>query len=149
MDSPDPSPPPPAEWYRRAPAPLSIVTCYFPETDPEPDGSLKLRPALVLSILRDKGTGAIALRIAYGTSVLKLTRRLGVDLIIQNAVDMRIMGLPKATRFDLDEQVDLPYSTEFFACWEGYKTPVIGQLTEDYAKELAWLMYKRTQPDDE
>lgn len=105
----------------------------------------KLRPALVLSVLRNKETGAIALKVAYGTSALKLMQREHLDLIIQNAADMRTVGLPRATRFDLDNTVSLPWCPPYFDCWDGYRTPVIGSLTEDYAKDLAWLMLKREQ----
>jgi hypothetical protein len=136
---------PPAEWFKRPPAAFDIVTCNFPERDPEPQGSVKLRPALVLSVLREKGTGRIALKVAYGTTVLKLMQRSQIDLIIQNAQDMRIMGLPRATRFDLDELATLPWCPPYFDCWPTYKTPVIGTLIEDYARDLAWLMLKREQ----
>lgn len=137
---------PAAEWYRRPPSAFDIVTCYFPEADPPPDGSTKLRPALVLSVLRESTSGKIALRIAYGTSVLKLLQREHLDLIIQNATDLRLVGLPRATRFDLDNTVVMPWCPPYFEAWPGYGTPVIGTLTEDYAKELAWLMLKREQP---
>lgn len=139
---------PPAEWFKRPPAAFDIVTCYFPETQPEP-GGLKLRPALVLSVLRDKNMGMIALRIAYGTSHLKLTLRSDVDLIVQNAADMAVIGLPRATRFALDELATLPWCPPHFDCWDGYETPKIGQLTEPYARDLAWLMHKRDQRNSE
>lgn len=141
MDSDEPA----AEWYRRPPSAFDIVTCNFPEADPPPDGSLKLRPALVLSVLRQKTTGMIALRIAYGTSVLKLLQREHLDLIIQNATDLRLIGLPRATRFDLDNTVELPWCPPHFDTWAGYSSPIIGTLTQDYAKEVPWLMLKRQQ----
>lgn len=132
------------EWFKRPPAALDIVTCYYPETQPPPGGP-KLRPALVLSVLRNRNNGMIALKVAYGTSHLKLTRREGLDLIIQNAEDLRLIGLPKATRFALSETATLPWCPPYFDCWTGYVTPRIGNLTEDYAKELAWLMLKADQ----
>lgn len=135
---------PPAEWFKRPPSALDLVTCYFPESQPEPGGP-KLRPALILSVLRDRKTGMIGLRIAYGTTNLKLMQRSDRDLIIQNAEDLGIMGLPRATRFDLDELVVLPWCPPHFECWEGYPSPKIGQLTEPYARDLAWLMLKRDQ----
>lgn len=135
---------PPAEWFKRPPSALDIVTCRFPETKPEPGGP-KLRPALILSVLRSKSNGMIGLKIAYGTRNLKLMQRSDRDLIIQNAEDMHIMGLPCATRFDLEELVIIPWCPPHFDCWQGYSTPKIGALTEDYARELAWLMLKREQ----
>lgn len=138
---------PAAEWYRRPPSAFDIITCYFPEADPPPDGTPKLRPALVLSVLRNKETGMIAVKVAYGTSVLKLLQRDHLDLIIQNATDLRLIGLPRATRFDLDNTVVLPWCPPHCNCWDGYPTPVIGTLTESYAKDLAWLMLKREQSE--
>lgn len=140
---------PPAEWFRRPPAAFDIVTARFPEADPQPDGSFKLRPALVLSVLRDDTDGMIAARIAYGTTNLKLMRRENVDLIIQNAADLRVIGLPRATRFDLDETLIAPWCPPHFDCWAGYETPVIGSLTREYARDLAWLMLKREQHADQ
>lgn len=134
-----------AEWEASPPAAFDIVTCYFPESEPKPEGKLKLRPALVLSVLRGKTTGAWAVRVAYGTSTLKLMQREHLDLIIQNATDMRLMGLAKATRFDLDEVVTLPWTRTHFGCWSGYQSPLIGTLLTEYAKDLAWLMLKRDQ----
>jgi hypothetical protein len=137
----------PAEWPSKPPAAFDIVACFFPESEPKPDGSIKLRPALVLSVLRRASTGEVAVRVAYGTKNLKLMHREHLDLIIQNASDMRLMGLAVATRFDLDHVALLPWTDTFFGCWSGYQTPVIGSLTQEYAKELAWLMLKREQPE--
>ncbi len=132
-----------AEWAAKPPAAFDIVACYFPESEPKPDWSVKLRPALVLNVYRDKATGAYAVRVAYGTTTLKLMQRGHIDLIIQNAAELRIIGLPMATRFDLDNTVMLPWTPTYFGCWSGYPSPLIATLTEDYVKELAWLFTKR------
>lgn len=137
---------PPAEWFLRPPAAFDIVSARFPEKNPQPDGSFKLRPALVLTVLRDDSDGMVAARVAYGTSNLKLMQREGQDLIIQNAADLRVIGLPRATRFDLDEVLVMPWCPPHFDCWTGYESPVIGSLTGEYAREVAWLMLKRQQP---
>lgn len=136
---------PAAEWFLRPPAAFDIVSARFPEVNPQPDGSFKLRPALVLSVLRDDADGMIAARVAYGTTNLKLMQREGLDLVIQNAADLRIIGLAMATRFDLDEILIMPWCPPHFDCWTGYETPVIGRLTLEYAKDLAWMMLKREQ----
>ena len=107
---------------------------------------MKLRPALVINVLRDRKTGAPACEVAYGTTTLKLMQRETVDLIIQNASDLNYIGLPRATRFDLDEVAILPWTDEFFGCWPGYDSPYIGTLTEDYLKNLAYLLMKRQSP---
>ena len=68
-----------------------------------------------------------------------------LDLIIQNAISLRQLGLHRATRFDLDKMVTLPWNPEFFGFWAGFNTPVIGSLTEDYIKEYAYMVMRRSQ----
>ena len=100
---------------------------------------MKLRPALVLNIFRDRITQATFCEVAYGTTNLKFPQRGHLDLIIQNAADLNLIGLHRATRFDLDKAnvAILPWSAEFFDCWPGFPSPYIGTLTEEYLKELA------------
>jgi hypothetical protein len=64
-------------------------------------------------------------------------------LIIQNVTDLTQIGLARATRFDLDTTITLPWTNEFFSCWTGYRTPRIGALTEAYIKEYAFLIMRR------
>lgn len=130
-------------WVGAPPAAHDIVTTWFPEKEPSPDGSLKLRPCLVLNVLRGKSTGNFSCIVAYGTSKLKIHQRRSLDLIIQNSQDLDTIGLPFATRFDLDELAQLPWNPEFFDCWSGYPTPVIGSLTEIYIKDLAYTLMSR------
>jgi hypothetical protein len=98
-----------------------------------------------LEVIHGKKSGAIACRIAYGTKNLKFVQRKNLDLIIQNAADLSAVGLPMATRFDLDAKniITLPWTTEFFGCWSGYRHPRIGSLTEDYVKSYAYVMALR------
>jgi hypothetical protein len=98
---------------------------------------------LVLSVLQGKTSGAFACKIAYGTKELKIIKRENLDLIVQNAAHVQQMGLARPTRFDLDCVATFPWDDEFFGCWKGYNSPVIGSLTEDYLREYAWLMMKR------
>jgi hypothetical protein len=97
-----------------------------------------------MEVLEDKNTGQFACKVAFGTKVLKLMQRQHLDLIIQNAADLRILGLYRATRFDLDSTAVLLWSEEFFGCWAGHNTPVIGTLTESYIKDFAYLMMRKS-----
>ena len=73
---------------------------------------------------------------------------MGLDLLVQDAADLALFGLPVPTRFDLDarNRVTLPWTPEFFDCWRDRDHPRIGSLTEPYMRELAWLMARRTMP---
>ena len=130
-------------WTTTPPDAFDIVTAYFPEREPSPDGSIKLRPTLVLNVLKGKTSGRMACRVAYGTKILKLRTRGHLDLTIQNSADLDFFGLPYATRFDLDNVAVLPWTEDFFGCWSGYSSPRLSALTETYVKELAWLMMSR------
>ena len=128
-------------WTHTPPSVFDIVTSYFPERTGEP--SLKLRPSLVLAVLQEENTGAFACHVAFGTKNLKLLQRQHLDLVVQNFRDLDHLGLHRATRFDLDQKVTLPWTEEFFGCWEGQSTPVIGALTENYLRDYAFLMLRR------
>lgn len=129
-------------WLSQQPSALDIVTAYYPETQPQ--GDLRLRPCLVMNVLRGKDDGAIACHLTYGTKNLRLAQRQHLDLIVQNMQDMDAMGLAVATRFVLDERafVTLPWTEEFFGCWSGYNSPRIGTLLEDYRRDFAYQMIK-------
>lgn len=131
------------KWVAQQPSAFDIVAAYFPESQPK--GELTLRPCLVLDVLRNKKTGAIACRVAYGTKNLKFLQRKHLDIIIQNAADLDAMGLAVATRFNLDANTlaDLPWPPEFFGCWSGREHPRIGTLLETYARDYAYIMALR------
>lgn len=95
------------------------------------------------AVSQNQSDGMFACQVAFGTKNLKLMQRQHVDLIVQNATSLRQFGLYRATRFDLDFVVVLPWTPEFFGCWDGYSTPVIGSLTEEYIKDYAYLMLRR------
>ena len=130
-------------WTDSPPSSFDIVTAYFPEEKPK--GELRLRPCLVLDVLKGETSGKIALRIAYGTKNLKIQQRKGIDIIIQNHGHLSEIGLPMATRFNLDSEniVILPWTDEFFGCWSGYSQPQIGRLLETYIKDYAYAMMTR------
>ncbi len=94
-------------------------------------------------MLQGKKTGTFACKVAYGTRELKIIKRGEVDLIVQHPPHIQQFGLPRPTRFDLDCVATLPWNEEFFGCWAGHQSPVIGSLTEDYIREYAFLMMKR------
>ena len=122
------------------PSAFDIVACFYPSRSDQLD---KLRPALVLNQYRDKKSDNFFCEVAYGTSALKLQKRKYIDLIIQKSADLDIIGLPRATRFDLDNTQILPWSYELFGCWSGYPSPLIGSLTDIYIKEYAYCMMYR------
>lgn len=130
-------------WVTQHPSVFDIVTGFFPETKPKAE--LRLRPCLVIKVLRKKDSGEIACLCSFGTSNLKTAQRSAIDLIIQNATDMAEMGLPMATRFDLDprNQAVMYWSEKFFGCWQGYNHPKLGALTTTYQKEFAYSMMMR------
>lgn len=122
------------------PSAYDIVACWYPEDENPDEPGPDLRPALILTVLQGKSSGAFACRVAYGTKILKIIKRQGVDLIIQDPSDV---GLPRPTRFDLDRVVTLPWAPPFFDCWTGYTSPKIGALTEKHIRDLAWISFKR------
>lgn len=138
---------PQPNWIDQPPSAFDIVSGYYPETKPKAE--LPLRPCLVIDVLKGVKSGNTAVRIAYGTKNLKFVQRKHVDLIIQNHAHLREIGLPRATRFVLDPEsiIVLPWTTEFFGCWEGYPDPVIGRLTERYIKDYAYSMMMRQRTD--
>jgi hypothetical protein len=138
-------------WVLTPPSAYDIVACWYPERQSPDDPGPALRPGLVTHVLRGETTGRFACRVAYGTKKLKIVQRTGLDIIVQNSQHIRELGLSRATRFDLDLTVVVPWGTEFFGCWTRYPTPIIGSLTETYIKEYAYLMMRRAsaQPDDD
>ena len=129
-----------------APNAFDIVSCLYPSMN---DTLPKLRPALVLNQFKDKKSGNFYCDVAFGTSSLKLKNRQHVDLIIQKSSDLNMIGLPRATRFDLDKTCILPWHDDFFKCWRGYPSPLIGSLTETYVKEYAYCMMVRHEFNNE
>jgi hypothetical protein len=89
-----------------------IVYCRFPENLGRPGP--KPRPALVISI----GTfedGTLAVRLAYGTSQDISDLHAGEFVILPTDGEAyRVSGLSFATKFDLRQLVDLPYTDEWF-----------------------------------
>lgn len=107
-----------------------IAWCRFPMDDSGRPGR-KLRPTLVRATRRDTESTRSAVVVSYGTRNLKLGQRDELDLIIQNAAQLERLGLPMATRFDLDLMNILPWCSEFFASPPHAAAIVTGQLNDD------------------
>jgi hypothetical protein len=97
---------------------------------------------LVTQVLRGRQTGRIAVRVAYGTSVLRFPEKQSSDLIIQNISDMDECGLQRPTRFVLapDQQELLIWDATNFAPWGGSGSPRRGRLPLDLQKDYVWIM---------
>lgn len=132
------------KWTRSPPNLFDIVTGYYPESKPKA-GTPAHRPCLITAVYQNDEDGSYACEIAFGTKTLKTHQRSGLDIIIVNSSDLDEIGLPIATRFDLDSEsrVVLEWRTDNFRPWKGYSSPKIGALTLVYQKEYAWLMAKR------
>jgi len=100
------------QWWPE-PTVGDIVWCHFP------DGirpRAKPRPALILAILNGE-PGQAFVRVAYGTSqrVMMLYRGEFGILQAQNPAAYKAAGLSYDTKFDLKQQIDLPYTTDWFS----------------------------------
>lgn len=132
------------KWTLSPPNLFDIVTAYYPESKPKA-GTPAHRPCLVTAVYQDTESGGYACGIAFGTKSLKTHQRAAFDIIIVNSSDLDAMGLPMATRFDLDDgnRIVMKWEKGNFEPWGGYRSPRIGGLTLEYQKEYAWLMAKR------
>lgn len=138
----------PVEWFAAPPSAFDIATCWFPrapDKHPGPD----LRPGLITGVLRGNSTGRFACRVCFGTTNLKIMQRGGRDIIVQNARHIDQFGLQRATRFDLDTVLTLPWNDRFFGFWSGYSSPIIGSLTEVYMRDFAYKMMLRNAPKND
>ncbi len=129
-------------WVNQPPHAYDIVTAFYPETKPKP-GSKRPRPCVVTRVQKDNRSDAYACTVIFGTKNLKIMQRQFLDIIVQNHEDITAFGLGMATRFDLDSPVTLPWTPQFFGCWSGKRSPVIGHLTEVYIKDYAFKMLRR------
>ncbi len=124
------------------PRALDIVWCRFPTRDKPSNPGPKSRPALVRSVYLNKNHTRARVEVTYGTSNQKLDTR-PLDLVLANATDLAEMGLPQATRFDLDATVTLPWCEEFFVPRPGQTSPIIGHLNYAGVSQLETLKVLR------
>lgn len=125
----------PPGWLSHPPSVGDITTCYYPG-----DGKGLLRPVLVLELLVADDADEFAIRVAYGTTNLVRPERAAVSLIVDDAGQMNVCGLAKATRFDLKTQVTLPWDTQFVGCWRGFSSPIIGALPKGLQIDCAHII---------
>jgi hypothetical protein len=83
--------------------------------------------------INDDGTAEV--EVVYGTTNLKLHTRL-FDLVVSKASEMDACGLYRATRFDLDQTVWLPWNTDWFEIRSDFNSPTIGKLTSEARKMM-------------
>ena len=90
-----------------------IVWCHFPDhIHPRP----KPRPALVMAVYDDDAP-AFSVEVAYGTSQRTTTLHRGEFAILheRHLAAYQAAGLSFDTKFNLDQTVTLPYTTEWFS----------------------------------
>jgi hypothetical protein len=126
------------------PAPLDVVLCHFPEDLKLQEPAIKKRPGLIIKTATSEPDFKPEVQVVYGTSRLKMSSR-RLDLIVMNYQEMFEAGLHKATRFDLDQILWLPWAEEFFTKFEhhSYHSPVVGHLGDHSRRLLGHLLAER------
>lgn len=117
------------------PAPYDLVWCRFPHHESLGEPGPKPRPALVRNVAVDDDSGHGHVEVVYGTTKLKLSSRL-FDFVISKPYEMDHCGLYRATRFDLDKHVWVPWAAEWFEALPGTSSAVLGHLTDHSVKML-------------
>lgn len=125
-----------------APAPLDLVWCRFPLNEDPNNPGPKNRPALVRSLIFNKGHTRALLDVTYGTTKLRHSEN-PFDLIISNLASIDACGLPAATRFALGRTIIVPWCSEFFQAREGYNSPRIGSLDTQSKMQLEAIKVAR------
>jgi hypothetical protein len=139
--------------FSLAPAPFDIVWCCFPEIENPKIPGPKARPGLVRQSFQDE-EGNAWVRVIYGTSKDPY-RSSPYDFNVAQLSEMDMCGLKQATRFQLDKQMRLPWSREYFACLTGKPTPIIGHMSPHlqrlFQEQASWLQNEigRDIPDIE
>ena len=99
-------------WWAE-PTAGEIAWCHFPDSvTPHP----KARPALIMAVYDDDAP-RFEVRVAYGTSQRATTLHRGEFSILRdrNPTAYAAAGLSYDTKFDLEQAIDLPYTTEWFS----------------------------------
>jgi hypothetical protein len=124
------------------PRKYDIVWVLFP-VDQESLPGPKLRPALVRATLKSASGERGGVVISYGTTKLKLGVRDKIDLVIQNAGQLGRLGLPAATRFDLDLMSRVPWAEEFFCTPPHSNDICTGHLDDEQIERLLKKLRRR------
>jgi hypothetical protein len=127
-----------------SPAPHDLVWCRFPDQVSLGSPGPKPRPALVRNAaINDDGHGEIEL--VYGTTKLKMHSR-PFDFIVSQPYEMDHCGLYRATRFDLDNVVWVPWAAEWFDVVPLTESPIMGRLSDNMIRMLQTVMsYKQAR----
>jgi hypothetical protein len=120
--------------FSTAPAPYDIVWSNFPLIEEPSLPAPKPRPALVRQAFQDQD-GQPWVSVVPGTSK-NIYRQDLMNFTVATLPEMQACGLSQATRFKLDQELQLPWSREFFACLPGKQTPIIGHMPEYEVKKL-------------
>ncbi|MBI1731537.1 MAG: hypothetical protein HYR49_02050 [Gammaproteobacteria bacterium] len=122
-----------------APVPGAIVWCRFPERELRTRG-IKPRPGLVLAV-GDSKEGVVMVKIAYGTSRKVADLHRGEFAITPaDGEAFRVSGLSLATKFNLTDATELPYTEKWFSVARNARhgqAPVLGFLHASLYKRAA------------
>lgn len=123
----------------------SIVTGFFPETEPKETWASNPRPLLVCGTAKDPHSGIFFCRIAYGTSQ-NLSQAHTDDLVIGNLSILDALGLQKPTRFVINAgkwMVIMPWTSAYFRPWTGFRTPILSVLPEEMQRFVGQVLVSR------
>lgn len=123
-----------------APRPLDIVWCCFPTAEAPKSPGPKPRPALVRAFALNKDKTRALIEVTYGTTKLKDRP---FDLHVQNSERIDHCGLERATRFDLDRTLFLPWCAEYFRPAAGRTQVILGHLDKSSKMQLEALKVAR------
>lgn len=131
------------------PRAYDLVWTQFPQPPDLDRPGPKSRPCLVIGVYEYEDDEATLL-VAPGTTNLKQDRR-PFDFYVTNWAEMRACGLSRATRFDIDDVIPLPYWREFFTPLNGMTSPVMGRLSSAavmaFQSHMAWREHELSKLD--
>lgn len=128
------------DWERHRPRLYSVVTGFFPETSPKETWATDPRPLLVCGVAQDNDSGVFFCRVAYGTTQ-QIDKAHDSDLVVGNMSMLNQLGLKRTTRFVLHsgrQMAILPWTSEFFRPWTGYKSPFLSCLPSDMQRVVGY-----------
>jgi hypothetical protein len=121
------------------PKQYDIVWCLYPRREDRLLPGPVARPSLVLDARADLRTKRGALLVTYGTGEFD-ERHVDLDLIIEDWLEVRALGLHKPTRFalSLESRMLLPWCTEYFVppSYAAAAEVVAGELTKQHVDRL-------------
>jgi len=131
-----------ADWTRFPPQIYSIVTGFFPETNPKETWAVNPRPLLVCGRAQDPESGAIYCRIAYGTTQ-HLEKSKDTDLVIGNLGMLNQLNLKYPTRFVIhsgNHMSIMPWCERHFQPWSGFQSPVLSVLPDEMQRYVGYVL---------